>query len=521
MAPQPSMTLPTPAACPPSVPGASGLKNVLQGPSFSGQPIIERLPPVDSQMTQARLPINLASALRLSGARPLIVSAAQTSAEIADADLRLAQVLWLPNLYLGPSYYQHDGGAQGQSGQFFNNDRNTLMVGAGPVVQFATTDAIFSRLAARQVLKARDWDVQKAKNDALLDVAEGYFSVQQARGRVAGYQEAVERARQLRATVAALSADLVPPIEINRVNTLAAILSQSLATAEGDWGMASADLTRVLRLDPTSLVIPLEPPHLQITLISPRESLDDLIPIGLLSRPELAAQRALVQAALERLRQERVRPLLPSVLIWGDAGQNAPGGYLMGGFFQSNVNGMGTNNSGRSDVNVQLLWALNNLGAGNRALVRMRAAEQQQYVIDLFREQDKVAAEIARAHAALLSAAARVRDAEIGVQQGEISFRGNLKGITETTRFGDILVLVNRPQEAVYALQQLATSYDNYFTAVNDYNRAQFRLYRALGYPAGILAYERSPGPIEPVDTRRPAMMPPVGGPVGRDCPPQ
>ena len=69
------------------------------------------------------------------------------------------------------------------------------------------------------------------------------------------------------------------------------------------------------------------------------------------------------------------------------------------------------------------------------------------------------------------------------------------------------------------ALQQLARAYDNYFTSVNDYNRAQFRLYRALGYPAGILACERSPGEIKPVDTTRPPQMAPVCAPEPCQCP--
>ena len=115
------------------------------------------------------------------------------------------------------------------------------------------------------------------------------------------------------------------------------------------------------------MIAPLEPPHLQMTLISPDEPLDDLIPIGLMGRPELATQQALVQASLARLKQERMRPLIPSLLIMGDAGQAAPGQYLMGGFFQANSNnGGGTSSAGRSDVNVQLLWALNNMGYGNR-----------------------------------------------------------------------------------------------------------------------------------------------------------
>ncbi len=478
-----------------------------------------RLPPVEPHSGRGPLPINLATALRLSGARPLVISAAQVSAQVAATELERARVLWLPNLYMGPSYYQHDGGAQGQSGTFSITDRNTLMVGAGPIVQFATTDAIYAPLAARQVLRARDLDVQRARNDALLNVAEAYYSVQQARGRLLGYRDALDKGQALWKTVNALTAGLVPAIEVNRVNALLASLNQSFAMAQGDWGMASADLTRALRLDPTALVMPLEPPNLQVTLISPKESVDELIPIGLTSRPELASQQALVQAALARLKQERMRPLIPSVLIMGDGGQTAPGGYLMGGFFQSNLNGSGVSTTGRSDVNVQLLWALNNMGYGNRAIVREREAEQQQTVIEMFRIQDMVAAEVARAHAQLESAAIRVREAETGVAQAQISFAGNLKGLSETTRFGDVLVLVNRPQEVVAALQQLATAYDNYFTAVSDYNRAQFRLYRALGFPAGILEVERSPGPIHPVDTRRPAMMPPVAPLGGRDCP--
>jgi hypothetical protein len=59
----------------------------------------------------------------------------------------------------------------------------------------------------------------------------------------------------------------------------------------------------------------------------------------------------------------------------------------------------------------------------------------------------------------------------------------------------------------------LMRAYDNYFSTVNEYNRAQFRLYRALGYPAGILACERSPGPIVPVDTTRQPQLPPVKAP--------
>jgi hypothetical protein len=52
---------------------------------------------------------------------------------------------------------------------------------------------------------------------------------------------------------------------------------------------------------------------------------------------------------------------------------------------------------------------------------------------------------------------------------------------------GNVILPVIRPQEAVAAVQALAQAYNDYYGAVADYDRAQFRLYRALGQPAQAL----------------------------------
>jgi outer membrane protein TolC len=314
-------------------------------------------------------------------------------------------------------------------------------------------------------------------------------------------------------TVAALGTSLVPPVETERARTPLADAEQQAALALEQWRITSADLTRALRLMPTAVIDPLEPPALQVTLIPPHQNVDALVPIGLTNRPELASQQALVQATLARIRQERLRPLMPSIVLGGDGAPAAPGGYLMGGVFGSDVSGSGNPWTGRNDVNVQLLWELRNLGFGNRALVRERQAEQERAVIESFRIQDRVAAEVAQAHAMIESAAFRVTKAEIGLKEAQINFAGNLKGMSETTRFGDLLTLVNRPQEVVSSLQQLARAYDNYFLSINDYNRAQFRMFRALGYPSEILSCQRTPGEVLPIDTNRLPQMPPVCAP--------
>src|SRR5262249_39364905 len=148
------------------------------------------------------------------------------------------------------------------TGELVNNSRNSFLAGAGASIFFATTDAIFAPLAARQVLAARQWDVQTAKNDALLDTAQAYFDVQQARGRLAGAEDSVRRGPTFAERVERRGKARPPPIEADRARASLAELEQVAASAREEWRVASANLTRVLRLHPAAVVVPLEPPQL-------------------------------------------------------------------------------------------------------------------------------------------------------------------------------------------------------------------------------------------------------------------
>jgi outer membrane protein TolC len=169
-------------------------------------------------------------------------------------------------------------------------------------------------------------------------------------------------------------------------------------------------------------------------------------------------------------------------------------------------------------VEVGAVWTLNNLGVGNRTLVRQRIAQQNQASIDFADVQDQVAQEVVQAHAELEAATTQVEDAMTAVKEAGVTYKGTLTGIGETRGAGDLLQLVNRPQEAVAALQQLNRAYEIYFTAINSYNRAQFQLYRALGFPARIVICDHPVGETRPVDTARPPSMAPLC-PHVRSCP--
>jgi hypothetical protein len=409
----------------------------------------------------------------------------------------------------GFDYIRHDGGGPDFNKGIMTAPSVNFFYGGTGLWQWVNlTDVIFQPLAARQVLNARHWDVQTAKNDALMQAADAYFRVHQYRGNYAGDLYCVERGHDLVERIAQLSRDLVPAVEVDRARNMVADLEQRAVLARQEWRVASADLTQVLRLDPRAVVVPLEHDHLQLTLIEPGRTLEDLMPIALSNRPEVAAQRALVQAAVARVRREKWRPALPVLMM---NGFQAAGMYLQAGIFGLGPNSSMSQWTGRFDGSYQLIWQLEGFGLGNLARIKEQRGEESKAIVDLFRTQDRVAAEVTRAHANLQSAAQRVIQADRALRTGIITFNGNYEGLRQTTRFGEILVLVYRPQEAVYSLELLSIAFHEYFNTVAEYNKAQFELFHALGYPAQEIALQHPTGEILPVDTARPGYLPPVG----------
>jgi outer membrane protein TolC len=466
------------------------------------------------EATDLQLPINLPAALRLADDRPLVVVGAQASVWVAEGQLQHACLLWVPQLNLGFDYTRHDGFGPdlnlgiNTAARPLNNNVNFFYGGAGLIMQVALSDVIFTPLAAKQVLNSRKADIQTGKNDAMLETARAYFTVHQYRGMYAGALDCVERGKALVERIEALAKDLVPRIEIDRARQLLADLEQRAASAREGWRVASADLTQVLRLDPRAVVVPLEHDHTQITLIDPGRCLDELMPIALTNRPELASQQSLVQAAMVRIRQEKLRPLTPTLLMQGF---QTPEELLQ-------VGAMGLGNGGklnlwsaRDDISPQVMWQLDACGLGNLARIKEQRGMQSQEIVRLFRVQDRVAAEVTRAQARLQSAAVRAIQAERSLREALITYNGNYEGLRQTTRLGTVLIQVYRPQEVDIALEHLRDSYDEYFMTVADYNRAQFELFHALGYPAQEIACMRPPGEALPVETERPAFLPAVG----------
>src|SRR5207248_3093609 len=118
------------------------------------------------------LPINLPTALKLVNARAMDIAIAAQRIQQASAQFEQAKYAWLPTITMGADYMRHDGRFQEAGGGIINPSRSSFMAGAGVNAIFTPADAIFAPLAARQVVRARQADLDTAANNSVVAVAE-------------------------------------------------------------------------------------------------------------------------------------------------------------------------------------------------------------------------------------------------------------------------------------------------------------------------------------------------------------
>ena len=153
------------------------------------------------------------------------------------------------------------------------------------------------------------------------------------------------------------------------------------------------------------------------------------------------------------IRREKARPLLPSVLL---NGFQTPYEMIQGGIFGLGPNSSLNQWSGRFDVSIQPLWQLEASGSATSRGSRQQRGMQSRAIIEFFDAQDMVAADVTRAQARRPVGGGPGRPGRPRPAHRRSSpSTATIEGLRQTTRFGDVLVLVNRPQEAVYALQLL------------------------------------------------------------------
>ncbi|WP_459554344.1 TolC family protein [Lacunimicrobium album] len=423
------------------------------------------------------VPIDLATALAVTAGESPQIGFAKQRIQESFARLERAEVLWVPSIRAGVNYNRHTGTIQDVAGNVFETTRSSVYSGFGAqavgasspavpglVMNFHLRDAIFGPRIAEQTVCARRFGAQAVTNDNLLQTSLAYLDLLEAIQIKAVQEETLAHAEQLAditgsfaKTGEGLQADF------DRANTELSLRRIEMLRAVEGTQVASVKLAQQLSAQQCQFLMPTEPAMTPIELVDHTCPCGDLITTGLSYRPEFAESRHIVGEAIERYKREKYAPFVPSVLMGFSYGGN-------GGSIGNDIDNFG----GRTDFDAAAYWEVRNLGFGEKAARREAQSGVEMARWQVVRQMDQISAEIAQAHVELRSRRSQVDLAQQAISAARDSYRRN----QERIQAGQGL-----PLETLQSLQALNNAQREYVRVVADYNRSQFTMQRALGWP--------------------------------------
>lgn len=420
--------------------------------------------------------LDLGVALQLAGADNPTINLAREAVNEALAGQLAARALLLPSANVGANYRLHRGTLLAASGLPRDVNLESLYVGAGAGVTGAGTaaapgvrlfahlgDAAYEPLAARQRVTARRATAHAVQNDTLLAVAVGYLELMGAEARLDVLRQGETDLNEIvRLTATFAKAGQGRKADADRAAANLSLLQRERAAAEEDVAVASARLCRLLNLDPSVRLRTAGGAVQPVRLVPEDADVEGLLAAALQARPEVVARSAAVAEAQTRVRQERVRPWVPTLSV----------GYSAGGFGGGLTDSGFGSLQGRSEFDAVAVWNVQNLGFGNRARVRTADAAVGGAIAEYDLAVNAIRREVSEALADARAAATQIRTAETALTIAEEGFKLESDRIKQAPE---------RPLELLDSFRQLLESRQEVLRATVAFNAAQFRLLVAVG----------------------------------------
>ena len=417
------------------------------------------------QTNNAPYTIDLATTLRLAGAQNLDVQIARERLKEAEAKHSSAIEQFLPSISPGIGFHRRDGVAQAvPSGVISDAHFQSYSPGATIAAQITFGDALYNSLSAKQLVKASDQALQAQRQDSALAAAQAYFDLAKAKALVDVVTQAIDisRSYQQQLRVAVESGVAFKGDEL-RVQTQTEHYEITLQQAVEQQRVSAATLAQVLHLDSTIELVPQESELVPITLVDTNLALDTLITQALKARPELRQGDSLIAAAKATQNGAVYGPLIPSL-----------GAQVFGGGLGGGPDGGHATFAGEADYTVGLSWKIGPGGLFDRGRIHTSEAQLATIRLSNLKLKDSITAEIVVSLARMRSTSAQIDLAKRNLETSEEMLRLT----SERKQFGVGVVL-----EDIETQGALNQAQSDYITAVAEYNKAQYRLNRALGNP--------------------------------------
>jgi outer membrane protein TolC len=457
--------------------------------------------PVEADELQAAsspltLPISLDMVLRMACDQNTQIGLAREKLTEAGAEKDVADLAWLPSVYVGAEYWRHDGGIVNEDGTLTHSSFNTLYGAAGVHVSLDAKEAAYQKVNASRQIWQRKGELSKITSETLLEAATTYIDLLLARTSEAIAQELEEHEARLLAYARKLLAEKEPWSEL-LVNALEAESKGHKAAVtkihqQGD--AAGLKLALLIGLDPNMRLMPIDDRLAPFALADTTSPVEDLVSRALADGPgvrELQGLLEVVQAGIEKAKGPGM--LMPIVeLRVTEGGFGAGPGDDMRWF-------------NRMDAFVQFRWNLTDLCKGS---LQQRVADSKLQQLYLTRKElrDKLTIGIHEARSAVAAGEDQIR---LGADQIRNANRVYQLSDERRTNVGEAKDKYNEVQ-VLQALRALELAHLRWLEAVSGYDKAQLRLLVLTG----AVNCETPPPSRKASDLPKPAKPGPPPAPV-------
>jgi len=400
--------------------------------------------------------IDLATVLELGGANNLTIKQYRQLQEKALADVYKSKEWWLPEIHGGIRVHQLWGNAMNTDGTIFENlNRQFFLAGAGVNASWDFSE-IYSVRANELTAEATQYMTQAQRNEVLLQALEVYFDFLTADLYYRTFKVLVDQSEligdQMKKQVdGGLQFESDWLLAMSNYNHL----KVQMLNAKADYIAASAKLVQMLNLSPTIVLVTADTLLLPLDLVSEDEVIGT--DTGFEELPFIKSIDLIIMSLESRRSALKKEMAIPN--------------------FQLGINGSAFGDlfspiGPRAAINSAITWRipLGRLAYGGDFKQFDSKIILNQIKIEEYKA--KISEDIVKARGLIVNAKEQMKLAEESAGYAEEAIDQNI----QRQEFGIV-----RPYEILQAQEIYINSQFDYIKAVADYNKAQYRLYVALG----------------------------------------
>jgi outer membrane protein TolC len=416
------------------------------------------------------LPISLDTVFRLAQGQNARVGIARERVNEALAEKDVAARKWLPDLWVGTSYYRHEGAIQNEDGSVIHSSFGSLFGGVELNGQFDVREIAYTRVNAARKLWQRRGEYSQLNSETLLDATATYLDLLAAcQGEPVIRDTEKDIQDLLKAAVKLAGVEPGTSVEVPRIKAEIAGREQMILALRGQAGAARAKLAYLLGLKPDCDLIPVDHRLADLKLVDAMRPVCDLVQQALTTGPGVREMESLLAVVHESIdRSNGLSQYAPVV------GVRMAEGLFGGG------PGASSDWDNRWDMVLQVRWNLTEWATvcERRRLARARLNQLHLNYDDL---RGRLTAGVKEARETVLSTLAELQQNETQIRQFREAIRLSIRRYKDYPPGNEGAHAT--ASEALQSIHGLMRSQLNYLQTLRDYDKAQLRLLVLLGEP--------------------------------------